>query len=454
MVTLLNMIVITSISRFPVIPVPPRRALLTAILLLTTLAQANAGATEIYARSPSRTDVAAALILAKDGDTVKVPAGTATWTATLAITKNITLEGAGAASTVIVDEIVRTKPESPLINAITPALGSFRLTGFTFRGGTTNVKGTSGGEIRIVGNCHAIRVDYCTFDKLNGVSLATAGFTLGVIDHNTFNPYKGHPIIVNHDVWQPFNGAKPSSGGLYSKGNGSWADDPYWGTDRFIFIEDNIFVDTSGPAGTGIDMFEGARAVVRHNNFKNVGLTNHGTEGQGRGGKQIEEYENTYFTPATQPLGQLRAGTIIAFNNTYNNFGRGHELKVYRQLDYSPHWGVSNGQNPYDDNDPNGSTGYWESGSHTGPNGATTLTDSTKRWSSNQWSVPGVSYILRNVTKEAAVTSPSQILQAHIVSNSSTTINYGGSLPPLSSSIPVIIPNLESNSFSRSSWAR
>jgi len=125
----------------------------------------------------------------------------------------------------------------------------------------------------------------------------------------------------------------------------------------------------------------------------------------------------------------LRAGTIIAFNNTYNNFGRGHELKVYRQLDYSPHWGVSNGKNPYDDNDPNGSTGYWESGSHTGPNGATTLTDSTKRWSSNQWSVPGVSYILRNVTKEAAVTSPSQILQAHIVSNSSTTINYGGSLP-------------------------
>ena len=44
-------------------------------------------AAEINAQSASRTDVGAAVALANDGDTVLVPAGSATWTSTLTVTK-------------------------------------------------------------------------------------------------------------------------------------------------------------------------------------------------------------------------------------------------------------------------------------------------------------------------------------------------------------------------------
>ena len=393
-------------------------AVLVAWILLTAVGQVEAAI--INAQSASRADVGAAIALANDGDTVTVPAGTATWASTLNITKNLTLQGAEAGSTVIIDEIVRADPERPLIRAFTPVAGNLRIAWFTFQGGTVNTEMTDNGEIRIEGECHAVRVDHCTFDQLNGVALATYGFTLGVIDHNTFASHGKHPIIIEHDTWQPFNGALPTGGGRYIFGHGSWADDPYWGSDRFIFIEDNVFNDTS-PSGDGIDMFEGARAVVRHNTFTNVRVTNHGTEGQGRGGKQIEEYNNTLTSTISGPVGDIRSGSLIANGNTYVGFGQGHLLHVYRQDNWKDNWGWSNGQSVYDDNDPHPTNGYWETGTHTGGMNASSLTDSTKNWTTDQWYVPGASYILRNLTKYADQPESGK-LQSFITSNTATRI--------------------------------
>jgi len=53
------------------------------------------GGAEIIAASCSRADVLAAVSAAQDGDTVLIPAGTATWTDGLTITKGIHLKGAG-----------------------------------------------------------------------------------------------------------------------------------------------------------------------------------------------------------------------------------------------------------------------------------------------------------------------------------------------------------------------
>ena len=66
------------------------------------------GAT-INAKSVSFGDVRSAVASAKDGDTVAVPAGSATWTSSLNITKNITLQRAGAESTIIVDDVPQTR---------------------------------------------------------------------------------------------------------------------------------------------------------------------------------------------------------------------------------------------------------------------------------------------------------------------------------------------------------
>src|SRR6266446_6348618 len=58
-------------------------------------------ASTITAASTSRSDVAAAIASAADGDTVQIPAGNSTWSSTLTITKAITLKGAGTNNTFI-----------------------------------------------------------------------------------------------------------------------------------------------------------------------------------------------------------------------------------------------------------------------------------------------------------------------------------------------------------------
>jgi len=64
-----------------------------------------AEAATITAKSVSFGDVRSAIGSACDGDTVAIPAGTASWTSTLTITKGITLQGAGNDKTVILDDV-------------------------------------------------------------------------------------------------------------------------------------------------------------------------------------------------------------------------------------------------------------------------------------------------------------------------------------------------------------
>ena len=385
-------------------------AAVIAWVILTVAGGVNA--TEISARSASLTDISAAITLAQDGDVVNVPAGTATWTATLNITKNITVSGAGAASTIIVNGITGGSGRPPLVSIKLARNLPFRMSGFTFRGGVATAK-DSNGEIRIAGVSHSFRIDHCTFDGLYGTSLSVAGFLWGVVDHNLFNCLQGRSsgaVEVKHKDW---NG--------YDRGHGSWADDPYWGSEKFVFIEDNRI--EFGGIGT-IDSFEGARFVVRHNYIHNCGLEMHGSGGQGRSAKQVEEYNNIYVFDAAGTAGEIRGGTIISHDNTWTNVARGHILQDFRYYSgQDTYWGIANGQNVYDLNAPNGTASYWVAGTHTGPNGADSLTDATKNWTTNQWYTPtlGVAYIIRNKTKEAAGI-PAQ--QSWTLGNSSNTVTF------------------------------
>lgn len=411
--------------------------------------------TSIAAKSVSLADVRVAVAAAKDGDTVIIPSGSAIWKEPLNIVNNITLRGAGMDSTIIIDEVLEiprgnqageSKKSSSVRSRRSLRSGSekirrphasdgycqkpprsgmqqsfvilinlkhdlpFRLSGVSFRGSSKTTGKSFNGRVRIKGKSHSFRIDHCSFEGLHGVSLAISGFLWGVIDHCQFNTAGSHPIIVKHEAW---NGK--------DKGNGSWADDPYWGSERFVFIEDNIFQDGSA-GGAGIDSFEGARFVVRHNRLQNVRLVMHGTEGQGRGAKQVEEYNNNYTFTIRSQAGQIRSGSIVTHGNTWANVKRGHLLQAYRQYHYSPHWGIANGQNPYDDNAPRESSGYWETGKHTGGSGALVLTDSTKHWVPNQWYVPGATFIVRNMTQESAAARAADKIQSFVVSNTSDSI--------------------------------
>ena len=112
------------------------------------------------------------------------------------------------------------------------------------------------------------------------------------------------------------------------------------------------------------------------------------TEQKGRVAARSKSKNTTICIEMITRSLQRRFGVAVLsrIDNKWAKVPKGHVFQAYRQFHRSPHWGIANGQNPYDDNDPNGIAGYWETGKHTGPNGATELTDSTKNWVRNQWS--------------------------------------------------------------------
>jgi hypothetical protein len=360
------------------------------------------------AASPDVTAIQSKINLAHDGDIVVVPAGTAHWTETLEITKNITVRGAGIGRTVIYDEV----PRAPQVHTIRVVLSKnlpFRLTGFDFRGDATVTKSNGGGVFRFRG-MHGVtskfRLDHCSFSDLHGLPLVIQDVT-GVVDHCTVETPGGEAMQVYHNSW-----------GGENYGHGSWADYPYWGSDNFLFIEDCSFMN-----GT-IDCYEGARVVLRHNTFQDGQVTSHGTEGQGRGAKQLEIYNNVFTFSLRHGGAQIRSGTVLVHDNTCKNFTDGLDLRAYRQVEKRGSWGISSGSNPWDLN--SSVLGAVESGTHTGADAATTLVDSNKSWTPDEWetvaSRKGFTYIIRNVSKNR---------QSVIMSNTQKSVTYFLKVPPL-----------------------
>lgn len=378
-----------------------RVAVFTAVILLSVLGQVEAA---VYrARSVLLTDVRAAIASARDGDVVVVPPGTATWTSTLTVTEGITLQGAGNGRTIILDDVRRSGGVQTVVRVGLTPTQSFRLTGFTFRPGTLTTSGSYG--VYLEGMCPSVRIDHCHFDKLYRAEyVRTVGWLYGVIDHCVFDCRRQkQSILIFHDEWAG-----------KTNGDGSWAETPYFGTDKFMFIEDNVINNVSGPTQvTGsIDGWAGARYVCRHNSFTDTVATNHGLEStrRRRGCRATEIYDNTFNFPRLPPVtGLCRSGTMLVYDNIWtSNPSGGKALKCFRQTHSFKPWGGANGNNPWDLNDPRGA---FASGKHLGANGSRTLVVPHAGWTPNQW----VDYSLTNT-----VTG----LFSFIKSNTSDTITY------------------------------
>src|SRR5438874_1108304 len=377
-------------------------------ILLMVFGQVEAGV--INARSVSFTDVSTAIGLAKDGDTVIVPAGTVAWSSTLVIGKGITLQGAttltGPSSsptvtdaTIIQDNIARTSANyggvTVVFHNLTPTQ-SARLTGFTFRAGTATTVAYNG-VVQLAGTCPSVRVDHCHFDRLHaGPCALFNGCLYGVMDHNRCDmQYTGPTARISHASWN----SQPS-------GWGSWADYPYFGTKKFVFIEDNLINNLSkAPNCGGVDGETGGRFVVRHNTFINGNIFYHGTDtGAGgvykRGTRAVEIYNNTF--KATFPsvaTGQNRGGSLLWHDNTYTGtYAGGMTLKIYRTAEYEgnlPLWAGADGLSLWDYNATTadgssgvaGQCGYsCYTGAHVGANGSSaTVVVSGTPWRTNQW---------------------------------------------------------------------
>jgi hypothetical protein len=380
---------------------------LVAGVLLTVLSQIQAGAATINATSPSFLDVTTAIALAANGDTVVIPSGTATWTSSLTISKAITLQGAGVGQTIIKDDVQGT---TLLLQWKIPASNPSRMTGIEFQDG-----GRTGGII-------IIEFDGSN-NSFNGIR-GTVNFEtiIGVVDHNTFviAPVAS-AIRINDTQWND-----PTQ----LSGDKSWTDPPGYGSSQFLFIEDNTFSSTSTTALQAVtDAYDGARFVVRHNNFYNCQPENHGTEshGRGRGGRVMEIYNNTYTgTGINRYLGTIRSGSALFHDNNISGFWG--DLGMFGcanfRVDYPwPFWGQADATNVWDVNDPTVYfTGTAASVSTASP---CTVTVTGASWTINKWA----DYIIRRTTNLGNVTTATS---EGIVSNTSNTITYTSRYDPTS----------------------
>src|SRR6266567_1988086 len=129
----------------------------TSLFVATILAfvcHTQADAAVVNAKSASFGDVSSMVATASDGDTVVIPAGTASWTSYLVITKGITLQGqtstdvgANTANdqTIILDDVPRGDACALISAPALTASQSFRVTGITFKVGAVKAPNSNGG---------------------------------------------------------------------------------------------------------------------------------------------------------------------------------------------------------------------------------------------------------------------------------------------------------------------
>jgi hypothetical protein len=382
------------------------------LYIATSLAVAcfNTQAKIVTAASLNEDDVITAIARARPNDTVMVPAGNASWGATLAISKPITLQGAGIGKSIVYDEAARRFPWHGLVLLKNYSTNELRLTGFSFYPGVTNAGRYAPGLFQAIGSgslkryYENMRIDHCVFSNLYAAPVIQFNDTFGVIDHCHF--YNGE-IFVEDRNWAG-----------YTWGNGSWADNPYWGSGKFMFIENNVFVNKAVYAV--VDSYEGARWVFRHNICTNGTLCVHGTEGQGRGGKEFECYRNTFVSRLGSNLGQIRSGSALIWGNSFIGWTRPtFFLQNYRYFRVDPNWSSANGFNPWDSNDVHG---IYYSGINESSNGSSTLIDTNATWTSNQW----VGYVVINKSRRSKMAwAPySSNPQSQILWNDSDSLGY------------------------------
>ena len=389
--------------------------------------------------------------LAHDGDTITLPTGVFDWTKLVTITKGITLQGQTAISgagttasptvndlTVILDDTPRTGSAQGIIVAQINSNQSFRMTGISFFPGsiTTNPNIDSPFRIRGVGSSPAanIRIDHCHFHLLyQGKILWWNGWAYGVADHNFIETRPNSYAFYAYEQDYRYPDGTVDSFGM---GNGAWADYPYYGTEKFWFIEDNTIVG-GGDLNSGLlDGDHGGKAVIRHNYWKNAIPSMHGTEGGWlRGMRAVEFYDNKVENTQLNLGMGIRSGTLLVHDNQWlgvepsnDQLGRLANFREDPARAY-PIWGLADGTSLWDRNDTDGAGHYvlgsppfvFDSGTATsGTIGSSTatITDTNKNWIPNRW----VGYSITNNTCSSCGGPPP--IGSYIVSNTANTITY------------------------------
>jgi hypothetical protein len=369
---------------------------------------------------------------AVDGDTIKVPSGSCTWSSGITVPKGIgiTIEGSGTPNS---GAATMGPSASCSQTAITSNSSGATFTMYpTFGNSTARVScmsltrtGATAGVAFLgtcaAGGCPNIRLDNMTFNGWvnsdnsgNAYGINAASDTFGVMDHNTVNGGEGYVQLVEFGLGSYL--------GVGAYGDNSWSLPENYGSANFLFLENNI-IHSAGCCENESGIIEsfrtgdngGGRVVVRFNQFtdgttfSNPPMFYHGTESSGRtrSGRAFEFYQNTYTCPSGSNCSQVmspRGGNGIAWGNTVNRTGASLSallsLTYYRAFTVpSVAFGVCDGSTVYDTND--GVT-YFDGSISTvgGSEGAYVVTvSSSPGWSTNRWSPVGAPYSIHDITQ-------------------------------------------------------
>lgn len=352
-----------------------------AIIALFLLCALNVRAAVVNAATPSRADVGTAYAACVDGDTLAIPAGAANWSTQLVLTKAITIQGAGVGQTFITNGLA----SDYLIRVTLTANKTNRCTGIQFESAgvdsavyfTFYVDGSNTDAQRW-------RLDNCKFNwTLAGV--AKFDTVLGVVDHNII--FKNQPGNVFHVKCSTWNGL--------TRGNGAWTNEtPRFGTEDFLFFEDNLIATTNQTFITSVtDSQAGARYVYRYNTNLVAYVEGHGSEASyERSTHAVEIYRNYFWqSNVNQYASFFRGGNGLIWSNSVNDLTSVNAFVLEDNRASSAVFGPYNGADGRNHWDVNGSG--LDAGTCSSA-GTLTVSDSGKSWTVNQW----VGYTVRRTS--------------------------------------------------------
>jgi len=163
----------------------PRLCALAALLATSFCFAISSPAATWNAAGVDRTSVASAISSASSGDTVNIPAGSATWSSGISITKGITINGAGTNSTQILNSQALVNGTEQSLFQIAPTTDSpltIKNIRFTQASGGVNcaINSFPGGAVLPT----KVRITSCVFESFNFAIMARSMF--GVVDHCEF----------------------------------------------------------------------------------------------------------------------------------------------------------------------------------------------------------------------------------------------------------------------------
>ncbi len=309
------------------------------------------------AASCTTTDVQAAHDNAavKNGWTIQLPTCTQDWvncsTQCVNFTKAITLRGQpctldGNGRPTACPTIIRDAPTANqsyrLMSFTLVSNQTSRLTNIEFDNSTRTVETSDkavefkAGSIAVSTSSARMIADHLFFNELKQQAIYTFG-VYGVIYRNNFQ-FIGNSRPVT--VW-----GLPAA--VTDYGDTWWSLNTNFGTEQFLFVEDNnISYNSAGFERGAMDAFGGARYVARFNTNLNSNYQGHGTEssGRARSTRAMEIYRNSQTANfgGAQTAVNNRGGTMLFWDNTLTGYGAANfQLNCDRNTYSSGGWTVN-----------------------------------------------------------------------------------------------------------------